>query len=135
MDFRVQELCTIEETIRYHAQLRSAWPAIVASESLPLSYGELFEKICTVRGDLYQAGFDRNSRVVIALQNGPLAALTVVAVASSAVAVPIDIELTLPEVNRSFAGHSPCGGRVAQRYPVAGTNRRGAPRHSNNRIG
>jgi acyl-CoA synthetase (AMP-forming)/AMP-acid ligase II len=102
-DFRVQEVCTIQEAIRYHAQLRSAWPAIVASESLPLSYGELFEKICAVRGDLYQAGFDRNSRVVIALQNGPLAALAVVAVACSAAAVPIDIKLTLPEVDRSFA--------------------------------
>jgi oxalate---CoA ligase len=103
MDLHVQELCTIEEAIRYHAQLGSAWPAIVATESLPLSYGELFEKICTVRGDLYQAGFDRNSRIVIALQNGPLAALAVVAVACSAVAVPIDIKLTLPEVDRSFA--------------------------------
>jgi oxalate---CoA ligase len=100
----VQEPCTIEEAIRYHAHLRGAWPAIVASESLPLSYGELFENICTVRGDLYQAGFDRNSRIVVALPNGPLAALAVVAVACSAVAVPIDIKLTLPEVDRSFAG-------------------------------
>ena len=99
----MKELCTIEEAIRYHAQLRSAWPAIVASELLPLSYGELFETICTVRGDLYKAGFDHNSRLVIALQNGPLAALAVVAVACSAVAVPIDIKLTLPEIDRSFA--------------------------------
>jgi oxalate---CoA ligase len=103
MDFGVQERSTIDEAIRHHAQLRSAWPAIVASKSSPLSYGELFEKICTVRGDLYQAGFDHESRVVIALQHGPLAALAVVTVACSAVAVPIDIELTLPEVDRSFA--------------------------------
>jgi oxalate---CoA ligase len=102
-DFDVQELCTIEEAIRHHAQLRGAWPAIVATQSSPLSYGELFESICNVRGDLHQAGFDRNSRIVVALQNGPLAAMAVVAVACSAVAVPIDIKLTVPEVDKSFA--------------------------------
>ena len=99
----MEELCTIEEAIRYHAQLRATWPAIVASQSLPLSYGELFENICTVRGELRRAGFDRNARIVIALPNGPLAALAVVAVACSAVAVPIDIKLTLPEFDKSLA--------------------------------
>ena len=103
----MQEFSTIEEAIRYHAQLRGARPAIVATHSSPLSYGELFETICNVRRDLHQAGFDRNSRIVVALQNGPLAALAVVAVTCSAVAVPIDIKLALPEVDKSFAAIRP----------------------------
>ena len=103
----MQELCTIEEAIRYHAHLRGGWPAIVAGQSLQLSYRELFENICTVRDHLCQAGFDRNSRIVVALPNGPLAALAVVAVACSAVAVPIDIKLAFPEIDKRFAAIRP----------------------------
>jgi oxalate---CoA ligase len=99
----VEEFRTIEEAIRYHAQIRQTSPAIVATQSLPLSYGELFENICTVRGGLRQAGFDCNARIVVALQSGPLAALTVAAIACSAVAAPIDIKLTLPQVDRCLA--------------------------------
>ena len=97
------EFCTIEGAIRYHAQHRPAWPAMVATKSLPLSYRELFENICTVRSDLRRAGFDRNARIAIALPNGPLAALAVVAIACSAVAVPIDVKLVLTEVDKSLA--------------------------------
>jgi acyl-CoA synthetase (AMP-forming)/AMP-acid ligase II len=96
----VEELRTIEEAIRHHAQLRPTSPAIVATQSLSVSYGDLFESICTVRSDLRRAGFDRNARIVVALQNGPLAALAVVAIACSAVAVPLDIKLAVPEIDK-----------------------------------
>jgi oxalate---CoA ligase len=99
----MEEFRTIEDAIRYYAELRAAQPAIVAAQSLPLSYGELFETICTVRGELRRAGFSRSARIVVALQNGPLAALAVVATACSAVAVPIDIKLTLPEIDKRLA--------------------------------
>jgi acyl-CoA synthetase (AMP-forming)/AMP-acid ligase II len=68
-----------------------------------LSYGELVEIVCTVRDELCQAGFDRDSRIAVALPNGPLAVLAVLAVACSAVAVPVDIKLSLTEIEKSFA--------------------------------
>jgi oxalate---CoA ligase len=98
----MEKLRTVEDAIRYHAQHRATQPAIVASQSLPLSYGELFENICTLRGELRRAGFGPSARIVIALQNGPLAALAVVAVSCSAVAVPVDIKLALPEFEKSL---------------------------------
>ena len=50
-----------------------------------------------------QAGFDRETRIAVALPSGPQAALAIVAVACTAVAVPIDIQLAAPEVETRLA--------------------------------
>ena len=97
--FDVEQHQTVEEAICQNAMLRGAWPAIVATHLSPLSYGELFQNISSAHVKLREAGFDRNARIVLALENGPLAALAVVAIACSAIAVPIDIKkLTLLEL-------------------------------------
>jgi non-ribosomal peptide synthetase component E (peptide arylation enzyme) len=87
---------TIGETIRAHAALRPEQPAIVASGLAPVSYRQLKEHIDDVRGCLHQAGFDRNARIVVAIPNSAEAALAIVAVASAAVALPLDAKLTQP---------------------------------------
>lgn len=100
---RRYEQRTIGEAIRLHAELRPEYPAIVASGFKILSYRELQDQIDTIGIGLRNAGFDRNSRIVVALENSPEAALAIVAVACFAVAVPLDPKLTVPEVEKHFA--------------------------------
>ena len=71
---------------------------MVASRFAVLSYGELRDRIDETRACLRQAGFDRNARIAVALPTGAEAALAIVAVASSAAAVPLDPKLTFAEV-------------------------------------
>lgn len=96
----MDELGTIGEAIRRHAEQRPQSPAIVSRRFLPLTYGELCQHIDAVRVDLREAGFDQGARIVVALQDGPHAVLALAAVSCSAVAVPLDLKLALPEVDR-----------------------------------
>jgi oxalate---CoA ligase len=89
---------TIAAVIRAHAELRPDRPAMVASRFAVLSYRELVAQIAQTRDGLRQAGFDRNARIAVALPTGAEAALAIVAVASSAAAVPLDPKLTFAEV-------------------------------------
>jgi acyl-CoA synthetase (AMP-forming)/AMP-acid ligase II len=108
LGFDVGEFHTLGEAIRHHAEHGAARPAIVATESFCLTYGELFENIRTVRAELHQSGFDRHARIVVAVENGPLTALAVVTIACSAVAVPIDLKkLTLLGLDDQLAALRP----------------------------
>ena len=71
---------------------------MVASGFAVLSYGELREEIEQTRVRLRHAGIDRNARIAVALPTGAEATLAIVAVASSAAAVPLDLKLTFAEV-------------------------------------
>ena len=85
------------------AELQPDAPAVVATGFEPLSYRELRDYLARVAACLHQAGFDRETRIAVALPNGPQAALAILAVACSAVAVPIDIQLAAPEVETRLA--------------------------------
>jgi acyl-CoA synthetase (AMP-forming)/AMP-acid ligase II len=112
---------TIGEALRAYAALRPEQAAIVASELAPVSYRQLTEQIDEVRAALRQAGFDANARIVVAIPDTAPAALAIVAVASSAVALPLDPKLTLPEIEtrltllRPDAVLLPRGSRTAAR--------------------
>jgi oxalate---CoA ligase len=112
---------TIGEALRAHAALRPEQAAIVASELAPVSYRRLTEHIEEVRASLRQAGFDASARIVVAIPDTAPAALAIVAVASSAVALPLDPKLTLPEIEarltllRPDAVLLPRGGKTAAR--------------------
>ena len=94
---------TIGAAILRHAELQPDAPAVVATGFESLSYGELRDYLARVAALLHQAGFDRETRIAVALPNGPQAALAILAVACSAVAVPIDIQLAAPEVETRLA--------------------------------
>ncbi len=94
---------TIGGGIRRHAELRPGQPAMVASRYAALSYRELRDRIDAIGTVLRRAGFDRNARIVVALENDPEAALAIVAVACAAVAVPLDPKLALPEIETRLA--------------------------------
>src|ERR1700735_4245928 len=92
---RSDQSTTISEALQYHAERQPDHPAMVSSGFAPLSYGELLRVIRNVRSALRAAGLGRDARIAIAMPNGPHAALAIVAVACSAVSVPLNPRQTL----------------------------------------
>lgn len=77
--------------------------AVVCTGCAPLSYGELQDLIDDVRANLRGAGFGCSARIAITLPNGPHGAVAIVAIACSAVAVPLNPNLTVDEIKSRFA--------------------------------
>ena len=98
---------TIGAEIRHRAELQPEHPAVVASGFAPLSYRELQHLIDEVRAGLRSAGFDRTARIVIAMRNGPQAALAIVAVTCAAICIPLDPRQSLSEIEARFVALRP----------------------------
>ncbi len=94
------EPTTIGAAILRHAELRPNSPAIVATGFEPLSYRDLQDYLVHTAAYLCQTGLGRSARVAVILPNNAGAALVMVAVACTAVAVPIDMKLTASEIER-----------------------------------
>ena len=98
---------TIGLEIRRHAE---RWPdhaAVMSSNFAPVSYRKLQFLVDQVRADLRQNGLNRSARIAIAITNGPHAALVIVAVACSAVSIPLDPRQTPREIEMRFAALRP----------------------------
>lgn len=89
---------TIGDSIRRIASLQPDHSAIVATGYAPVSYRELQNLIGEMRGVMRMAGFDRTAKVAIGIPHGPQAALATVAVACSAVGVPLNPRQTVREL-------------------------------------
>lgn len=98
---------TVGEAIRCRAELQPDRPAVLSTGFAPLSYRELQRLIDGIRVTLRTAGFGRSARIAIAIPNGPQAALAIVAVACSAVSIPLNPRQTLREVEINFASLRP----------------------------
>ena len=98
---------TLGEAIRFRAEMQPDQPAIVSSSFAPLSYRELQYLIRDVRAALRTAGYSRSARIAVAIPNGPQAALAIVAVACSAVSIPLNPRQTLREIEMGFAALRP----------------------------
>jgi acyl-CoA synthetase (AMP-forming)/AMP-acid ligase II len=94
---------SILDVVRRHAADRPQSPAFVVAESEPFTYRALTECIDRVAVRLREAGLGRDARIAVALPSGPKAALAIVAVVCAAVAVPIDVNLTAPEIAERLA--------------------------------
>jgi oxalate---CoA ligase len=94
---------TLGEEIERHSVARPDQAAVVCTGYAPLSYRELQGLIKEFRKALRGAGFSRTARIGIALPNGPHAALAIVAVACSAVAVPLNPKQTLAEMEKCLS--------------------------------
>jgi oxalate---CoA ligase len=99
----VSEPVTIGAAILRHAESSPNSPAMVATGSGPLSYRDLRDYVAGAAGRLRDSGLDRNARIAVALPSGADGALAIVAAASAAVAVPIDTQLTAPEIDERMA--------------------------------
>src|ERR1700722_14976580 len=104
---QTQQLTTIGQALQYRAERQPDHPAMISSGFAPLSYRELQRVIRDVRFALRAAGLGRSARIAIAMPNGPHAALAIVAVACSAVSVPLNPRQTLREIETGFAGLPP----------------------------
>ena len=98
---------TIGAEIRHRAELQPEHLAVVASGFAPLSYRELQHLIDEVRAGLRSAGFDRTARIVIAMRNGPQAALAIVAVTCAAIGIPLDPRQSFSEIEACLAALRP----------------------------
>jgi len=77
-------------------------PAILAPERLPLTYGRLYQHIVEVGSMLRTMQIGRNDRVAVVLPNGPEMAVAVLAVAASAICVPLNQASGSEELHRYF---------------------------------
>ena len=89
---------TIGTIIRLHSEHQPDRTAVVATGRKSLSWRDLARYVDAVGADLPDGGLGADARIAVALPNGPETALTIVAIACSAVAVPFDRKLTLPEI-------------------------------------
>ena len=105
---------TIGAEIQRHAERQPDHAAVVASGFAILSYRELQHLIDEVHTALRQAGFGRGARIAIAMRNGPQAALAIVAVACSAVSIPLNPRQTPNEIETSLAALRPDAVLVAK---------------------
>ena len=89
----------IGPAILRHAESRPDSTAVVATGFAPLSYRGLRDYLARCATRLREFGLDRDARVAVALPSGADGALAIVATACAAVAVPIDTQLTAPEID------------------------------------
>jgi len=89
----------IGPAILRHAESRPDSTAVVATGFAPLSYRGLRDYLARCAMRLREFGLDRDARVAVALPSGADGALAIVATACAAVAVPIDTQLTAPEID------------------------------------
>ena len=106
----------IGAAIMRHAESRPNSLAVVATGFEPLSYRDLRDYVARTAVRLRESGFDRSARVAVALPSGADAALAIVATACAAVAVPIDTQLTAPEIDGRLAMTSAARGHRARRW-------------------
>jgi acyl-CoA synthetase (AMP-forming)/AMP-acid ligase II/acyl carrier protein len=91
---------TIGPVIQARAAVDPGSWAIAGTKFAPLSYGELQQQIDELRAQLRRSGFDRYARIAVGLAESAEAAWTIVALACSAAAVPLDPKLTKSEIEQ-----------------------------------
>jgi acyl-CoA synthetase (AMP-forming)/AMP-acid ligase II/thioesterase domain-containing protein len=89
---------TIGDVLAFRAARDPEATAILSSGLEPLSFGELVRRIQEVGAQLRAAGIGPGSRVGIALQRGPEAALLSVAVCCSATLLPLNPNLSTADL-------------------------------------
>ena len=80
----------IHEIIKEHAEKRPDAPAIIAPGAMPLSYKALHNHILYVTETLNSMGIGRNSRVAVALPNGPEMAAAFLGISACAACAPLN---------------------------------------------
>ena len=99
----VDSRMTIGGLIRQYASLRPRHAAIVTPHFPAYSYDELVRHLDRTGGVLRGAGLDRSSRIAILLPNGPGLALTGIAIACNATAVPCNPSLSEAQFDQLHA--------------------------------
>ena len=93
---------TIAEVLARHAARDAGAPAIVSAGLGTLSFGGLVRHVRQIGNELAAAGIGPSSRVGIALQRGPEAALLNVAISANATVLPINPNLPPAELREEL---------------------------------
>jgi acyl-CoA synthetase (AMP-forming)/AMP-acid ligase II/acyl carrier protein len=99
----IPEASTIADAIQLQAALHPKRPAIITSHQASFTFQELGEHIRSVGEQLHAAGIGSSSRVGILLPKGPEAVVFGVSIASHAISVPLNPNLTPGELNEELA--------------------------------
>jgi acyl-CoA synthetase (AMP-forming)/AMP-acid ligase II len=91
------DLGTLGGKIRGHAERQPEHVAMASSAFPPLSYRQLQCLIDDARSALRAGGFSRRARIAVVIPSGPEAALAIVAIACSAVSIPLNPRQTIRE--------------------------------------
>jgi amino acid adenylation domain-containing protein len=78
-------------------------PALLAPESLPLTYSRLCQRVQDVAEQLHAMGVGRQDRVALVLPNGPEMAVAALGVAATAICVPLNPTYGAREFERYLA--------------------------------
>ena len=98
---------TVGAAILRHAESRPDSAAVVATGFSRSPIATCAAYLARSAARLRESGFDRDARVAVALPSGADGALAIVATACAAVAVPIDTQLTAPEIDGRLASLRP----------------------------
>ncbi len=93
---------TIAEVLARHAVRDAGAPAIVSAGLGTLSFGGLVRRVRQIGNELAAAGIGPSSRIGIALQRGPEAALLNVAISANATVLPINPNLPPAELREEL---------------------------------
>jgi acyl-CoA synthetase (AMP-forming)/AMP-acid ligase II len=98
---------SLPQLLEYNARHLPDAPAILAPGRPPLTYGHFLEHVRNTERTLRAMGIGRRDRVAVALPNGPEMAVAILAVAASAVCIPLNPAYQIEELDRYFADLRP----------------------------
>ena len=91
---------TLHAALTRIAQASPDRAAVLSTRFAPLDHRGLQQMIEQTRRQLRQAGFGRDARIGVMLPEAPQAAVAIIAIACSAVAVPLDPRLGTAELDQ-----------------------------------
>ncbi|RYJ62959.1 AMP-binding protein [Pseudomonas songnenensis] len=91
---------TLHAALVHAARMGPEQPAVVSTRFAPLDHRGLQQMIEQTRRQLRLAGFGRDARIGVLLPEAPQAAVAIIAIACSAVAVPLDPRLGTAELDQ-----------------------------------
>jgi acyl-CoA synthetase (AMP-forming)/AMP-acid ligase II len=99
-------LC-LPHLLNHQSQCIPDAPAILGASQVPLTYGRLYRHIEETGRTLRAKGIGRRDRIAILLPNGPEMAVAILAVAATAICVPMNPAYRSEELCRYFAALRP----------------------------
>ena len=112
---------TIPAMLAFWAEQTPEAPALVVPGQPTVTYGTLWRRARALAEALHRAGIGRHDRVVLLLPEGPALTTALLGTTAAAIAVPLPVSLTIPELSAALAGLRATAALVA---PETGTTKR-----------